>query len=489
MRGRIDSLLIVFILGCLILSSILWQIAEKMKIKSIRKGSIACYHTISPGDQLLEINGHPVNDIIDYKFYSSEPILTLKLKDNSEKIKKVSLRKKTDQDLGLEFYEIRYRSCKNNCIFCFVHQLPKGMRKSLYFKDEDYRLSFLHGNFITLTNTSDEDIDRIIRQRLSPLYISVHATDENLRKKIFANQKIPEVIPIIRNLAEGGIELHTQIVICPGINDGKYLEESVMELFSLYPQVKSLALVPVGLTRYRQNLPKIKPVSKKYSLKIVGLVYGWQKVFRKKFKNGFVYAADEFFTKGMNLKTQMSRMAHTKAELDIPDKKYYDDFDQIENGVGMMRQFLHKFQARQKLLPKNLSRKLSITLVTGVSAFRLIKKIVEDRLNRIQGLKIKVILVKNDFFGSTVTVTGLLTGVDIINTLKKQKELGDLILLPPNCISQDGIFLDDVTPQQVENEFKRKVMIGSYDLVETLANIFNEKAGVSCLGGTTKNGN
>jgi putative radical SAM enzyme (TIGR03279 family) len=444
-----------------------------MKIKSIKNGSVASFHTVLPEDELLEINGHLINDIIDYKFYSSEPILTLKLKDKKQKIKRIRLRKKTDQDLGLEFYEIRYKSCKNNCIFCFVHQLPKGMRKPLYFKDEDYRLSFLHGNFITLTNTSNEDIDRIIRQRLSPLYISVHTTDENLRKKIFANQNIPEIMPIIRKLAEGGIELHTQIVLCPGINDGKYLEKSVTELSAFYPYVKSLALVPVGLTRYRQNLPKIKPVGKKYSLNVVKLVDGWQKSFRKKFKNGFVYLSDEFFTKGMN------RMVHTKAELDIPNEKYYDDFDQIENGVGMMRKFLDQFQARQKQLPQSLSRKLSMTLLTGVSAFRLIQKVVEDRLNIIPGLKIKVMVVKNDFFGSTVTVTGLLTGVDIINALKKQKGRADLILLPPNCVNQDGLFLDDITPQDVENEFKRKVIIGSYDLVETLTKIFSEEAGVS----------
>ena len=445
-----------------------------MKIKSIRNGSIFPLHTIFLQDELLEINGHPINDIIDYKFYSSEPILTLKLKDKNEKIKKIRLRKNPDQDLGLEFYEIRYRSCKNNCIFCFVHQLPKGMRKSLYFKDEDYRLSFLHGNFITLTNTLDGDIDRIIRQRLSPLYVSVHTTDENLRKKIFSNQKIPEVMPIIRKLAEGGIELHTQIVLCPGINDGKYLGKSVAELSAFYPYVKSLALVPVGLTRYRQNLPRIKPVDKKYSLTIIKLVDGWQKIFRKKFKNGFVYAADEFFTKGMNLKTQMSRMVHTKAELDIPNKKYYDDFDQIENGVGMMRKFLDQFQTKQKLLPKGLKKELSITLLTGVSAFRLIKKVVEDRLNIIPGLKIKVVVVKNDFFGSTVTVTGLLTGVDIIDALKREKKIGDLIFLPPNCINQDGLFLDNITPQEVENELKRKVIIGSYDLVDSLNKIFSD---------------
>ncbi|MCK4428113.1 MAG: DUF512 domain-containing protein [candidate division Zixibacteria bacterium] len=430
-----------------------------MKIKSIRNGSIASRHTIFPEDELLEINGHPINDIIDYKFYTSEPLLTLKLKDKEEKIKKIRLRKNPDQNLGLEFYEIRYKSCKNNCIFCFVHQLPKGMRKSLYFKDEDYRLSFLHGNFITLTNTSNEDIDRIIRQRLSPLYISVHTTDENLRKKIFANQNIPEIMPIIRKLAEGGIELHTQIVLCPGINDGKYLEKSVTELSAFYPYVKSLALVPVGLTRYRQNLPKIKPVGKKYSLNVVKLVDGWQKIFRKRFKAGFVCASDEFFT---------------KAELDIPNEKYYDDFDQIENGVGMMRKFLDQFQTKQKLLPKNLKENLSITLLTGVSAFRLIQKVVKDGLNIIPGLKIKVIAVKNDFFGSTVSVTGLLTGVDIIDASKREKKIGDLILLPPNCINQDGLFLDDMTPQKVENELKRKVIIGSYDLVDSLNKIFSD---------------
>jgi NifB/MoaA-like Fe-S oxidoreductase len=186
-------------------------------------------------------------------------------------------------------------------------------------------------------------------------------------------------------------------------------------------------------------------------------VDGWQRLFRKKFKNGFVYASDEFFT---------------KARLDIPNKKYYDDFDQIENGVGMMRKFLDHFQMKQKLLPKSLKGNLSITLITGVSAFRRIKKIVEERLNIIPGLKIKVIVVRNDFFGSTVTVTGLLTGVDMLNTLKKQKEVGEVILLPPNCINQDDLFLDDITPQDLEKELDRKVIIGSYDLGETLTNIF-----------------
>jgi putative radical SAM enzyme (TIGR03279 family) len=442
-----------------------------MKIRSVTSGSLASDHLVLPQDELLEINGCPINDIIDYRFHSSEPTLTLKLKGKKGKTNKIRLRKAPDQDLGLEFCEIKYRSCKNNCIFCFVHQLPKGMRKSLYFKDEDYRLSFLNGNFITLTNTSDADINRIIEQRLSPLYVSVHTTDENLRTKIFRNHKIPQIMPIIRKLAKGGIELHTQIVLCPGVNDGKYLEKSVTELAAFYPFVKSLALVPVGLTRYREKLPKIRPIGKEYSSTVIKLVEGWQKIFRKKFKAGFVYASDEFFIKG---------------ELDIPKKKYYDEFDQIENGVGMMRKFLDQFQTRQKLVPKSLDRKLNITLLTGVSAFRLIREVVRDRLNIIAGLSIKVVAAKNDFFGSSVTVTGLLTGNDIINTLRRQKKIGDLILLPPNCINQDGLFLDDMSPQHVESELGRKVTVGSYDLVDTLIKIFGEKAGVSAFRQTRK---
>ncbi len=424
-----------------------------MKIKYITTGSIASRHLILPEDELLEINGHPVNDIIDYRFHSSDPSLALRLKDKNGKVKRITLQKAPDQHLGLEFHETKYKSCKNNCIFCFVHQLPKRMRRSLYFRDEDYRLSFLHGNFITLTNTSGRDLDRIIGQRLSPLYISVHTTDDNLRKKIFRNPKIPDLMPIIRKLAQGGIEMHAQIVLCPGTNDGEYLEKSVMDLSSLFPHVKSLAVVPVGLTRHRHNLPRIRPIGKKCSSNVVELVEQWQRTFRKEFKAGFVYASDELFI---------------KAELDIPKKKYYDDFDQIENGVGMMRKFLDQFQTRQELLPQSLSRNLQITLLTGVSAFRLIRKVVRDRLNIIPGLTIRVIAAKNEFLGPTVTVTGLLTGADIIKALKKQRRIGDLILLPPNCINQDSLFLDDMTPQDVENELGRRLVIGSYDLVDTL---------------------
>ncbi len=430
-----------------------------MKIRSIRNGSIASLLDVSADDELLEINDHSIADIIDYKFFSTDHLLKVKLKAKGGTVKEVQIKKQPDEDLGLEFYPIRYKNCNNNCIFCFVHQLPKGLRKALYFKDEDFRLSFLHGNFITLTNTSNEDINRIIYQRLSPLYISVHATDEKLRKKIMSNSKIPDIMPLIEKLAKGKIEMHTQIVLCPGINDGEYLEKSVKDLSTFYPYVKSLALVPVGLTKFRNKLPRIQLVDKAYSRKAIQLVDEWQKVFRKKWGDGFVYAADEFFT---------------KAELDIPSRRYYDGFYQVENGVGMMRQFLDKFKSQHRLLPKKLKKNLNVTLVTGISTFRLIRQIIEQRLNSISGLKIWLVVVKNDFFGHTVTVTGLLTGVDMLNALRRQKNPGKIILLPPNCTNQDGLFLDDLTPQDLERELGRKIVLGSYDLVESLRKMFEE---------------
>jgi putative radical SAM enzyme (TIGR03279 family) len=427
-----------------------------MKIISIIKKSIASRRGISLGDELLAINGHPINDLIDYKYYSAEDHLDLKLKSEDGTMRRVKIKKQPDKDLGLEFDDIKYKSCKNNCIFCFVHQLPKGLRKALYFKDEDFRLSFLHGSFITLTNTSDEDIQRIIHQRLSPIYISAHTTSESLRKTMLGNQRIPDIMPKIRKLAQAKIEMHTQIVLCPGVNDGEYLDKSVQELSSLYPYAKSLALVPVGLTKFRSKLPKIRPVNQANSKDIIGMVDEWQKHCRKKWDSGFVYAADEFFT---------------KAQLDIPEKGYYDEFYQIENGVGMMRQFMDTFRYKQRLLHKRLNKKLRITLVTGVSAFRMIKDIIDNELSSISGLSVRPVSVKNDFFGHSVTVTGLLAGKDIMKALRKEKNLSEIILLPPNCVNVNGLFLDDLAPRDLERKLERKVLIGSYDLVRDLIEI------------------
>ncbi len=430
-----------------------------MRIKSVERGSLADIYSILPGDEILEINRSPVKDFIDYRFYSSDEILNLKIKPKSGNVRESTILKRPDQDLGITFEEKRYRGCGNKCIFCFVHQLPKGLRKPLYFKDEDYRLSFLHGNFITLTNLSEQDIQRIIKQRLSPLYISVHTTDEQLRKKILGNPKAPDILPLIRRLTQNRIELHAQVVLCPGINDGFFLEKTVYDLSTFFPQVKSLAIVPVGLTRFRKVLPKLKSVSKEYSRKLTKSIERWQIHFRRKYKSNFVYAADEFYL---------------LAGLDIPARNYYDEFYQVENGVGMVREFLDSFEKNERLLPGHLKGKFGLSLVTGVLAYRFMKGHVLRKLKQIRNLQVNLIPVKNDFFGKSITVSGLLTGGDILKTLRKS-EHRNLVMLPPNCLNADGLFLDDLKPLDLEKELGARIVAGSYDIVESLQKIFREQ--------------
>ncbi|MFH0930433.1 MAG: DUF512 domain-containing protein [Candidatus Zixiibacteriota bacterium] len=434
-----------------------------MKIRSVESNSLAEKYSILPGEEILELNNSSIKDLIEYKFYSSEKKLKLKIKSKSGIIREVKLTKNPDQDLGIAFEEKRYRGCPNKCIFCFIDQLPKGLRKPLYFKDEDFRLSFLHGNFITLTNLSEQDIQRIINQRLSPLYISVHTTNESLRKKMLGNPKAPDIIPLIRRLAEHRIQMHTQIVLCPGINDGKYLEKSIYELFLFYPWVKSLAIVPVGLTKFRKNLPALKPINKKYSTKLIKLVDRWQSYFQKRYRFNFVYSADEIYL---------------LAELDIPPKKYYDEFYQIENGVGLVREFLDDFKRKERFLPRSLKYKFRLNLVTGELAYKFMSGYILDRLKKIKNLKVNLVKVKNNFLGESVTVTGLLSGGDILKALKKSGK-SNLIMLPPNCLNPDGLFLDDLKPRDIEKKIGVKIIKGSYDLVESLKNISPEiKSGV-----------
>lgn len=430
---------------------------RNMKIKRVEKGSIAETHRLKPGDEIMKINNQPVRDVIDYRFYSAEDQLELLVQNKKGKSRKIRIRKQPDEDFGLIPEEGSYHRCPNRCIFCFVDQLPKGLRRSLYFKDEDYRLSFLHGNFITLTNLSDGDIQRIVQQRISPLYVSVHTSDEALRKKMLGNEKIPDVLPLIQGLAKNRIELHTQIVLCPGINDKDCLKQTVFDLASFFPQVRSVAIVPVGLTKFRESLPKIKAVSKQYAREMIRVVKRWQRAFRKEFKENFVYLSDEFFM---------------KAGLDIPSARYYDDFYQIENGVGLVRKFLDDFEKNKNLFPKKLRKKTGITLVTGKLPAKILRKIVKEKLGKIQNLLVKIVEVRNNFLGNTITVSGLLAGRDIMDALRKQKTLGEIVLLPPDCVNTDSKFLDDLTPDDLEKKFRRRVVVGSYDLVETFMDVF-----------------
>jgi putative radical SAM enzyme (TIGR03279 family) len=423
-----------------------------LKVRKVKPKSLVESYGILPGDELQKINSHPIRDIIDFYFYSAEEKLEFKFKDRNGKLKTFKVKKEANRELGLTFYEDKIKGCGNRCIFCFVDQLPKGLRKPLYFKDEDFRLSFLKGNFITLTNTSNDDIQRVIYQRLSPLYISIHTIDGSLRKKMLGNPKIPQIVPLIRKLVKGKIELHTQIVLCPGVNDGKYLEESIKILSSFHPYVKSIAIVPVGLTKFRKGLFPINSVNKSITLEIIKLARKYQKEFQKKYKCNLVYLADEFFL---------------LAGLDIPKSRYYDEFWQIENGVGLLRKFIDDFEKDKRKLPLSLKRKIVLTLVTGRLALAHIKK-MQRELNRIKNLKVRVIAVENNFLGRSITVSGLLSGRDIIKVLKKEKKLGKVVILPPDCVNYEGKFLDDLRIKDIEKKIRRKVFLGSYNIIDTI---------------------
>jgi putative radical SAM enzyme (TIGR03279 family) len=432
-----------------------------MKISLIKNKNLASL--INPGDELVEINREPINDFLDFKFHSAEKHLALKIRDAAGIFKKINVRKKVDEDLGMFFEEEKYKSCGNNCIFCFVHQLPKGLRKTLYFKDEDYRLSFLFGNYLTLTNLVEEDFKRIFKYRLSPLYISVQSTNEPIRKMMLGNQKIPDIFPLLQRLAQQKIEMHTQIVICPGINDGKILENSIKDLAGLFPYVKSLAIVPVGLSKHRRNLFEISPVAKSKARELIFLINHCRELLMEGIKDNFVYAADELYL---------------KAGLKIPKVSYYDDFPQIENGVGMVRKFLDDFKKNQKTLPKKLTRKLEIILVTAKSAETFLRKDIVPTLEQIENLKIEILCVENKLLGKTITVTGLLAGSDILNACKKRKDkkTGKVVILPPNCLNNEGLFLDDLTPEDLEEELAIKVILGKDNFLKTLKDVFKKFA-------------
>lgn len=415
-------------------------------ISSVAPGSIAQEMGIEPGDRLLEVNGKSPEDVFDYRYLmNEEEILVLIRKANGEEWE-LEIEKEYEDDLGIEFENglmDDYRSCRNKCIFCFIDQLPKGMRSTLYFKDDDSRLSFLQGNYLTLTNMSEHDIDRIIQYKLSPINISFQTMNPELRCKMLHNRFAGEIFDKVKRLKDAGIIMNGQIVLCRGVNDGAELERSIQELTAYMPQLESVSVVPVGLTRYRDGLYPLEPFTKEDACEVLDLIHGWQEKLYKEWGNHFIHAGDEWYI---------------LAERPIPEEKTYDGYLQLENGVGMVR-LLDEEVAQTLAGMTGDDRKIHRTIATGELAAPFLRKHVESVRKKYPNVDIQVLAIKNEFFGGKITVAGLITGTDLISQLKG-KDLGDRLLLTNHMLkSGEPVFLDDVTVDDVQNALQIKVSI------------------------------
>ncbi len=405
-----------------------------LKITGVAAGSPAERNALRPGDLLLRINGQVIRDHIDYRYHSSEETLVVEVKQQGQDLV-ANIRKEIDEDLGLELMEPRYRTCRNQCIFCFVHQMPPGLRQSLYVKDDDYRLSFMHGNYITLTNLEEQDFQRIFQQHLSPLYVSVHATDDRIRREILGNPEAPPLLPLLRRFASQGIELHTQIVLCPGVNDGAILDRSIKDLKKIWPQLKSVAVVPVGLTGHRARLPLLQPVDSTCAEKILNKIHPVQEACSGTLGDPWIFPSDEFYL---------------IAQVAFPPLSAYGELAQLENGVGMVPLFLAEIEEDLAQWPPSTTKK-RVTLGTGRLAYPVLAALT-DRISRRTGVEIDLIMIENRFFGDSVTVTGLITGTDLLQALPERRETGPIVL-PGNMLRPDGkSFLDGMTVKGVEKQ-------------------------------------
>lgn len=407
-----------------------------VKISGVEPHSPAQKANIEPGETLISINGHTIMDVLDYRFYETAPYVKLCLQSDNGSEREVSIRKPEYGSLGLDFETYlmdAQRACRNKCIFCFIDQLPKGLRESLYFKDDDSRLSFLFGNYITLTNVSEHEISRIIEMHISPVNISVHTTNPELRCKMMNNRFAGDALKALTRFAEAGIKLNCQMVLCPGINDGEELLRSLHDLAALAPAVQCVAAVPVGLTKFREGLYPLKPYTKETAQAVLDIVESFGEECLRKLGTRLVYPADEFYL---------------KAEQPIPQAEFYEDFAQLENGVGLlslMRQEIH--DALEDFSCDG--RKRHVTIVSGTAAQPFMDCLLDELRNQCHNLTCNVIAVKNEFFGESITVSGLVTGGDIIRQLQGV-DLGDELLLPAVMLRREGnLFLDDTTPQQV----------------------------------------
>ena len=437
-------------------------------VEKVIPGSIAWEVGIETGDRLLAVNGRPVKDILEYRYYTSDELVTIDIEKPDGQVWNVEVEKEYDEDLGLVLPGVlfdRIRTCRNRCLFCFMDQLPRGVRKTLRLKDDDYRLSFLYGNFITLTNLSAKDWEAIITMRLSPLYVSVHATDPAVRAFMLGNEKGSDIISDLKRLQDAGVQVHAQVVLCPGINDGTILDETVSTLAGFWRTVLSIGIVPVGLTRFREGLYPLRPVGRDEAEELIAKGQAWQAEFRNKLGTGLVYLADEFFI---------------KTDREFPPHEYYDDYPQIENGIGMAREFLRRLAELEHRLPGQVEP-ACLTLVCGRAASGVLERAVQ-RLNHIKGLKVRVLPVTNNFFGPEVTVTGLLTGADILKALKDCPEETETVVLP-DVVLREGreYFLDNMTVEELAARVGRKVQVveaSAEGLVACVGNLADKGDGI-----------
>ena len=406
-------------------------------VSLVQPDSIGEEMGIEPGDKLLEINGSEIKDVFDYYYYvEDENIILLVEKPDGEQWE-LEIEKDEEESLGLEFEQSlmdEYRSCRNKCMFCFIDQMPKGMRETLYFKDDDSRLSFLQGNYITLTNMSDEDVKRIAKYHLEPINISFHTTNPELRCKMLHNRFAGEALKKVDILYQGGIEMNGQIVLCKGVNDKEELERSIRDLTGYLPFLRSVSVVPVGLTKYREGLYPLEPFTREDAREVLDTIHYWQDKVYEEYGIHFIHAGDEWYI---------------LAEEEMPKEERYDGYLQLENGVGMLRLLMDEFEeSLQKA--KGDTRKREIALATGRLAYPYLKQMIEKTGKKFPNIQVHLYSVRNDFFGELITVSGLITGQDIIAQLKG-KELGSALLLPCNMLRiGEEVFLDDFTVQDVE---------------------------------------
>lgn len=420
-------------------------------VKSVQKGSYCDINGIKAGDVLISLNGEKVDDVFDYRYMVLSNRLELVFERGEETIS-ITIDKAEDEEIGLEFENglmDEYRRCRNNCIFCFIDQMPKGMRETLYFKDDDSRLSFLQGNYVTLTNLSDSDVERIIKYRMEPINISFQTTNEELRCKMLNNRFAGEALRHAQRFYENEITMNGQIVLCKGVNDGDELVRTIEDLSKYLPVLESVSIVPVGITKFREGLYPLEPFTKEDAIKVIETVEGYQKKFFDEFGLHFVHASDEWYV---------------LAGREVPGELVYDGYLQLENGVGMLRLLMDEFSIGMKEdalkgFDRFFMKSFKATVVTGRLAFPYIKKLADLVMNDYPKIKLDVVPIRNDFFGETITVSGLITGKDIINQLKEHGH-EDVLIIPRNMLKADeNIFLDDIRLEDLAKELDAKVVI------------------------------